>query len=77
MIRIRAGSQIYQVSTDMSLKTNTEFNRAGELLDETQEEVGPRRSRRVKFGIIKVAKNSGDPSMQANSMHAIKLACLG
>ena len=60
---IRVGSQIYRVSTDMAIMSDTEFDQTGELVDETeeaQEEVRPRRSRKVKFGIIEVAENSGD-----------------
>ena len=31
---VRAGSRIYKVSTDMAVKTNEEFDRKGELVDE-------------------------------------------
>ena len=34
---IRAGSRIYRVSTDMAVKTNTEFDPEGELVDEEEE----------------------------------------
>ena len=47
----------------MAIMSDTEFDQTGELVDETeeaQEEVRPRRSRKVKFGIIEVAENSGD-----------------
>ena len=71
VIWIRAGSQIYRVSTDMVIKTNTEFDKGGELVEEPEEtekekEDEPRRSRRVSFGIIETGGDGHNTDDQVN-----------
>ena len=49
---VRAGSRVRRISTDMAIKTNTEFDREGELVD-AEEEEKVEESREIRRGVKK------------------------